>query len=369
VLGAFHLVLFCLSAMHAGALLAVSRWPVPKEDRSTPLAVKDPSLRWIGLGLIAVSLGPALWMLRASLARVLEGGYMALYTDDEGATEGLIFMLASGLVPGAMYLMGSDLDNQFLRRLGWGLILTFSVGMLALGTRAAFFQNIVALLWLRHYGVRPIRKPVWVGLIVAGLLLSGVVFWLRVPGHQVDLSLEALPAEEADVPSTGGALSEMGGSVMTVVYTMDLVPAARAFTWGETYLVSLLAVVPRLVADRETEESWLTYMVSPSTASIGGGIGFSFIAEAYLNFGIGAPLALGLFGFFLGHFAGWSHAEGRSGRLAFAACAISILLFSARASSLSFVRRILVLCVVPYVVRACEGVLRAQVAKPQAAGG
>jgi len=356
VLGAFHLVLFCLSAMHAGALLAVSRWPASDDQPSTSsVAEKDPALRWIGLGLILLSLGPALWMLQASAARVREGGYMALYQEESSAAEGLIFMLASGLVPGAFYLMGSDLDNRFLRGLGWGLILTFSAAVLTLGTRAAFYQNVAALLWLRHYGVQPIRRSVWFGFIVAGLLLSGVVLWVRDPAHQVDLTLtEPVPTEEDDIPGAGGSLSEMGSSVMTVVYTMDLVPAVRDFAWGESYLVSLLAVVPRLTADRETEESWLTYMVSPSTASVGGGLGFSFIAEAYLNFGIAASLALGLAGFCLGHFAGWSHARGRSGRLAFAACAISILLFSARASSLSFVRRIFVLCVVPYLIRACE---------------
>jgi hypothetical protein len=362
VVSAFHLVLFCLSAMHAGALLAVSRWPAQRADHSAhSVAVKDLSLRWIGLGLLAVSLGPALWMMRVSAARVREGGYMALYQEDGGATEGLIFMLASGLVPGAFYLMGSDLDNRFLRRLGWSLVMMFSVGVLALGTRALFFQNAVALLWLRHYGVRPIRKTVWAGLIVAGLLLSGIVFWARDPARQADLTLENLPetGEEA-VPNAGGVLSEMGYSVMAVVYTMDLVPAVRDFSWGESYLTSLLAVVPGLTADRESEESWLTYMVSPETAAIGGGLGFSFIAEAYLNFGIGAPLALGLAGLCLGHFAGWSHAGGRSGRLAFAACAISILLFSARASSLSFVRRVLVLCVLPYFVLACERILEAR---------
>jgi hypothetical protein len=362
VLGAFQLVLYCLSAMHAGALLAASRWPASNGGRRTPpAAVKDPALHWIGLGLIAISLGPAGWMVRTSAARVREGGYMALYTEDGGATEGLIFMLASGLVPGAFYLMGSDLDNRFLRRLGASLIVTFSLGLLALGTRAAFFQNVVALLWLRHYGVGPIRRVVWMGIIAAGIVLSGFVHWVRDPAHDTDLTISELPTtEEEAVPNAGGVVSEMGYSVMTVVYTMDLVPAERNFAWGESYLASLSAVVPGLTSGRETEESWLTYMVSPSTAAIGGGLGFSFIAEAYLNFGLGAPLILGLAGFFLGHFAGWSHEEGRSGRLAFAACAISILLFSARASSLSFARRILVLCAVPYAVLAWERILEAR---------
>jgi hypothetical protein len=361
VVRAFHLVLFCLAAMHAGALLAVSRWPMEGPSSATT-AERDLPLFWIGLSLLAVSLGPALWMVQVSMARVRAGGYMALYQEEGGAAEGLIFMLASGLVPGALYLMGSDLDNRGLRWVGWGLIVSFSTAVLTLGTRALFFQNVIALLWLRHFGVRPIRKTVWVGLIAVGLLLSGLITWSREQARQAELSLTDFPpAQDArHAPGVASSLNEMGTSIMTVVYTLDLVPALRPFAWGETYLASLEAAIPGLGMERETEEVWLTYLVSPETASISGGLGFSFIAEAYLNFGIGAPVALGLAGFLLGSFAGWSHAAGRSGRLAFAACVISIMLFSARASSLSFVRRILVLCVIPCVAVALLRFLEAR---------
>ena len=64
-----------------------------------------------------------------------------------------------------------------------------------------------------------------------------------------------------------------------------------------------------------------------------------------------------MIGFGLGTFAGWVHAQGRSGRLAFAACAISILLFGARASSLSFVRRVMTLCVAPYLLLSSQRIL------------
>lgn len=364
VVRAFHFVLFGLSAMHAGALLAVSRRPA---GAAAPVAAKDPSLFWIGLGLLVVSAGPALWMVKVSMARVRAGGYMALYQEDGGAGEGLIFMLSSGLVPGAFYLMGSDLDNRWLRRAGGGLVVAFSAAVLALGTRALFFQNLVALLWLRHFGVRPIRKAVWAGLVVAGLLLSGFVAWSREKARQSELVLSDLrpAAGEANAPGLASSLNEMGTSVVTVVFTMDLVPAVRDFAWGETYLASLAAVIPGLDTRRETEEVWLTYLVSPETASIGGGLGFSFMAEAYLNFGIAAPVVLGLAGFFLGGFAGWSHAAGRSGRLAFAACVISIMLFSARASSLSFVRRVLMLCVIPYAALVVLQLLEARYAGPR----
>lgn len=379
VVSAFLLVLFCLSAMHLGALLGIWRWQAAGPagwQRQRAGALKDSRVGWIGSALVAVSIVPAIGTIRASIATVQRGGYMALYQADAGTAdeESWYFMFASGLVPGAFYLAGSDLDNHRLRWAARVLIVSFSTGMLALGTRAAFYQNTIALLWLQHYGVRPIRKAVWGLLLVVGLLLATLVYWSR------EYSAQSLMSW-ASVEQAGGhavhnmtePLTEMGSSILVVIYVLDLVPSERALSWGESYYHALLSILPGSVVgeyfrNRETEESWLCHAVSPETASAGGGLGFSMIAETYLNFGIGAPLFLGIVGFFLGRFAGWVHARGRSGRLAFAACAISVLLFGARASSLSFVRRIIMLCVVPYSILYCGYVLDAVNGRGQPCG-
>jgi hypothetical protein len=289
---------------------------------------------------------------------------MALYQPDGGGGgDPWYFMLASGLVPGAFYLMGSDLDGRRLRWLGWALIIAFSGAMLALGTRATFYQNTTALLWLFHHGVRRIGKAVWAALLVSGLVLSALVYWSREYAGQSAMSRASFEQAGADAAGNlAEPFTEMGSTVLIVIYVLDLVPAERGFGWGESYYHALSSALPGSLAgdtfaNRETEESWLIHAVSPEAASVGGGIGFSTVAEAYLNFGVGAPAFLGAAGFFLGTFAGWAHARGRSGRLALAASVISIMLFGARASSLSFVRRIFLLCVVPYLVLSCGRIL------------
>ncbi len=391
VLQAFHLTLYCLAALHLGALLAVSGGPraVPPPGFVVPpsgggggnrlkaelrtQAVKDPYLAWMGLALIGVSFVPALLMLRDSLARVAAGGYMALYQPEATAGEAdpWYYLLASGLVVGAFLLAGSDLDNRRLRWTAWAIILPFSTGLLALGTRASFYQNMIGLLWLHHYGVRPIRKVVWAALVAAGVVLSVLIYWAREDAGKTAMSWEGLRQVGLSVPrNVTEPFAEMGTSIMTVVYVLDLVPAERDYGRGESYVHALLAGLPRFVAgdyfaDRETEEIWLVQTVSPLTARISGGLGFSLMAEAYLNFGVGAPVVLGLMGVALGAFAGWAHAPGRSGRLALAACVISIVLFSARASSLSFVRRVLWLCVFPFLAAWFLELLESRMAKGQ----
>ena len=394
VVQAFHMVLFCLSALHLGPswALDVGKLPPPLtlpsppteggegrvenptlspttggEGRVRGTAVKDLRLGWLGMLLIGTSIIPAIWTVQAGIAMVREGGYMALYDAEVrgAAADNWYFMFASGLVPGAFYLMGSDLDNRRLRGIAWSLILFFSVGLLALGTRAAFYQNMIALLWLQHHGVRPIRKVIWSVLLICGMFLSTLVYWSREYSGQTMMSWSSFQqAGEHVMQNVGEPLTEMGSSILVPIYVLDLVPAERGFCWGESYCHALLSMLPgslagEYFANREIEENWLIHAVSPATASVGGGLGFSLIAEAYLNFGIGAPAFLALAGFFLGTFAGWVHAPGRSGRLAFAACVISIMLFGARASSLASVRRIIMLCVFPYIGLSCGQMLDA----------
>jgi hypothetical protein len=383
VVRAFQLVLFCLSALQLGALLGVGRWhaagpltpPSPSSELAPPAppseggdggvkglgAAKDFRMGWMGLLLVGVSVVPAMWTIRAGLVMVREGGYMALYDAEVGggAVDNWYFMFASGLVPGAFYLMSSDLDNRRLGCVAWGLILSFSLGLLALGTRAAFYQNTIALLWLQHHGVRPIRKVVWGMILVSGLFLATLIYWSREYSGRSAMNWSSF--EQAGAHAVGNVtepLTEMGGSILVSIYVLDLVPAERGFGWGESYFHALLSILPgslvgEYFANREIEENWLIHAVSPETASVGGGLGFSLIAEAYLNFGVGAPAFLALVGIFLGTFTGWVHARGRSGRLAFAACVISVMLFGARASSLAFVRRIITLCVFPYIALSC----------------
>jgi hypothetical protein len=236
VVSAFHLVLFCLSAMHLGALLAISRWQAAApagSGRQGAAAEKDPGLRWVGVLLVGVSLVPALWTIRDAAALVREGGYMALYQAEGGAGDPWYFMLASGLVPGAFYLMGSDLDSRRMRWLGWALIIAFSAAMLALGTRATFYQNMIALLWLFHHGVRRIRKAVWASLLVSGLLLSALVYWSREYAGQSAMSRESFEQAGADATrNLTEPFTEMGSTVLIVIFVLDLVPSERGFGWG-----------------------------------------------------------------------------------------------------------------------------------------
>jgi hypothetical protein len=104
----------------------------------------------------------------------------------------------------------------------------------------------------------------------------------------------------------------MGGSMRTLVETVRLVPEVTAYRLGRSYVDAAVRVVPNIgVSKAETDwtdpatlppNHWITYMVAPWAYAAYGGLGFSAIAEPFLNFGIA-----GVAGYFfaLGALLGW----------------------------------------------------------------
>ena len=101
----------------------------------------------------------------------------------------------------------------------------------------------------------------------------------------------------------------MGMSIRPLVETVDLM-GAKDFRRGKTYLLGIEGIVPNLAlrweaSSKEPEDElppshWITAMVDPWTYKNYGGMGFSAIAEPYMNFGVpGVVLYFIVLAFFL----------------------------------------------------------------------
>jgi hypothetical protein len=151
---------------------------------------------------------------------------------------------------------------------------------------------------------------------------------------------------------------------------MKLVPSVRPYAYGFGYVISATTAFPNLFWDVHPATAfgaaadWLVREVAPVIADAGGGLGYSVIAESYLNFSWAGVLVMFLLGLALGRFTSWVERENNVARVAVEAVLISFLTALGRGETSSFVRPILWLCVAPYlyvaIVRRSTALTRAQ---------
>lgn len=156
------------------------------------------------------------------------------------------------------------------------------------------------------------RGPALIGALIvcAVALKKGVSFPQWVPWLTAVLVLLAVPVvhvireEPIDERSFGLSLSdfnlldgpaEIGSSIRPLVETCSLIDA-DSYRYGRTYLVGLEGILPNLAVHWEAPSvgsidslppnHWITAVADPWSYENYGGIGFSAVAEPYMNFGL-----------------------------------------------------------------------------------
>jgi oligosaccharide repeat unit polymerase len=353
------LVLASLVALHTGAL-----WGIQGIERRggrtwRPSTVDLPSLRLVGAVMLVTSIPFAAIKILEELQIVMNDGYFALYQHEVATGFNSSYrVLASFLAPGVFFLFAGTRSRR-TRLFAAGVLAVYCASQLFLGVRHEAAILIVMMAWFwERLGGRLNR-----GMLIAGAAaMLAVVFPLvaatRNSSGQDRAGLNYLVESYSTIQNPlVSAISEMGGSMRTIAYTIELVPSTRNFDYGDSYAYALLTVFPNLfwkvhpTIAHELPSSWITWAVDPGTARQGGGLGYSFIAEAYLNFGyVGAPLLMLLGGYLAARFMVWACRGQRPDRLAFLACVASSAIFLARAESGVMFRELVWNSALPFLV-------------------
>ncbi|MDD1777929.1 MAG: O-antigen polysaccharide polymerase Wzy family protein [Candidatus Helarchaeota archaeon] len=361
VLKTLFLVLISLSSLHFGALISALRSKKESFNRNTGWKNNVQSLediRWVGWGLLFISIIPAYFLLKDAVTHVMAYGYFALFQQEAETGFGATYrILTAFIVPAALFLLAGSQGRRITIAISGIVILSYSSILFLLGSRAWAVMPLVAFLWIWH---RCIRTIPWMTLLIIGGALLFIVFPLvkdiRNVAGEDRLSSNILIDAFFSIDNPAVAIiSEIGGSMKTIAYTLELVPDIRPFDMGEGYLYSFLTIIPNFfweihpTVGRGLATDWLIQMVDPFNAFVGGSIGFSFISEAYLNFGwVGGPMVAGLIGFLFGKLVLWADASGDRGKLAMIASFSAFFPFLARGESAQVIRALLWYSFIPY---------------------
>jgi oligosaccharide repeat unit polymerase len=344
-----------LAALHLGAVMAWLRYAAQGGRLPCSLSTLKPT-KVVGWCLIAVSIVPAVLVIDRDIGRVVEKGYAALY----GFTPVIGYEraqdeLAHFIVPGMLFLIAGSRPRSLAVRFSVVLMAVYSLAGLFLGSRAGALTGAVGYIWLYHRLIR--RVPAAAFVTLAGLLviiLPTIGLIRNTTGEQRTTAALFVDAMLSQANPAVALIHEMGNSVRATASTIQLVPDIRSFEWGETYLWGTTTVFPNVfwsvhpaVAHTHLAE-WLVQTVEPETAAKSGGLGFSFIAEAYLNFGwYGAPLSLLLLGYLWGGLVVRVEASKDPVRMAMLAAMLAPMLVFPRGESSDCIRGIVWYGVVP----------------------
>ena len=335
---AMSLIVLGLTAYLTGAVAGAARWAERKQPQSS--LQQNTPLYQCGLAVCAGGLLLFAWGIHLlGFSRFLEASYIDTF-ELVRLYDPRFFITSLTVVP-----VGLCISAAAAPRRSYTLLLCLSF----------FWMLLIAFIGYRAHALVPMV------IVVAVLSKRG----LRIPrlayGAALAALLVAVPAARSmresrlSERSLGGVLSgvrplsaieEMGGSLQPLVHTIQLMET-EPLRRGMTYWNALLRVLPNLSSrwrsggyvriENLSPTHWVTIRAEPWKYKHHGGIGFSAVAEPYMNF---SHAGVAGYFFLLGLFLVWlDRVDGfRPTRLAAWAILLGPLLLTTRGSFDSFFR-------------------------------
>lgn len=215
--------------------------------------------------------------------------------------------------PGALCLLFFSTRNKLEAMLAvTACFIGFTIFILSGYRSAALFPLVVSVvLWVKLG-----RKiPVWVSI----LMLVSIIFVISFSGalrsmgsyDQIDSNKIEAAVESSSYESVVGLSRSLG----IVAHSLRLVPSEDPYRYGMSYYIAVKNSLPNIGIDMNVSmgrqslkrlvqkdndnivymppSDWMTYRILREQYDIGQGVGFSIIAEPYVNFGL-----FGVFVFF-----------------------------------------------------------------------
>ena len=350
---------FSFACFHGGALMRScmrrkTRIDAEATDNTKGYIPEGKATFNAGLILFLMVFIPSVSLIAKYLSVVWHYGYLGLYQVG-GATTRTYAVLRESffILMASLFFLYSG--SRAAKKTAWpiSVIIVILCGFFFfLGIRSRATMILVMTLWLWLHGR---SLPKWVSLTVVsgvalGLLILFPVVWTmrNLPGTE-RFSVETLLHATALLPDNPVvmAIREMGGTMQTLAYTIELVPAARPYGLGSSYVWALTTALPNLFfpvhpAAAHKLADWLVWTVDPGWASLGGGLGYSMFAEAYCNFGwFFGSIVMSLIGYLIAWpCVWWWERPGSPLRSAYLAVIFAFLLFFPRGESFDMVRPI-----------------------------
>lgn len=306
-------------------------------------------LKRAGLIILVVSIIPSISLLIDNIRISMSQGYGAIFLSEDYLSGGLNNVrrfISMFSVPAMLMLMIAYRGNKKLVIIKW--LIFIYVGLVFLsGSRMSGVMLLISVMFILFYWYRPLGMKTIIKVLVLAvivLLLMNTISSIRnslfLEDDKSQAVIDGLYNSYKQNPLFL-AIEESGFSFLSTGTVIAYSPSIIPYQYGMSYINGLWMLVPNLFWKVHPAANINTDIVFSSFLTQYGGIGSSFIAEAYWNFGYYSLLLMIAFGGFVGtitkKITEFSK-KGQAVRFFFALYAGKIFLTYVRSDTVSFWR-------------------------------
>lgn len=267
------------------------------------------TMNFIGIVLLILSTFPTMILIINSLRAVLTKGYIGLFTSSNtiAVNGGFLGVTAGFFVPSLYLLLIANSDKKLKRRVFSIIFFLYIVIVFMLGRRGENSIYLLGFILISHNLINPLKGKKLLKIVIFGILMifvfsiiSSIRAYLNVDNFGEVVIRNLL--NTSFIKIIRNVLLEFGMTLLVPATIIDKVPEFIPFYYGKTIINFFLLLIPNIFweVNPGLVDGTLEGLVSPfiRQGTIGG-IGGSFIAELYYNFGYYSYLFLPIFGIVL----------------------------------------------------------------------
>lgn len=285
-----------------GAVVAYNDKGIRIEDAQTEKNIKDYiAIKNLSTVILIISIPCVCLNLWNVLPSVIMGGYSELYTELNSYSKmGQFVPLIAGWFPIALlmkYAVDAE-DKPQVSKTSAVILWIYIAINLYIGGRSGAVMMVLAFFITKQYLVKPIRKKMVLPACVGGYAFIGILNAIADIRLKANRSvMDVLSAFITSASSVvGDFIGELGWSMSSLVWTMAL--TGNTFRKGTSYLFAFTAIIPNLGFWKEHPAAvysnlgeWMQKELGRTT-----GLGYTFVAETYINFWWYGLIVMFLFG-------------------------------------------------------------------------
>lgn len=258
--------------------------------------------------IFLVSIIPSFIILSQNFIITLTQGYGAIFQSERYTTGGfnnILRFISLFTIPSFLMMLVAFKDSKKLKYINVILVIYLALYFMS-GSRLNGVLLLSVLLLIKHYWYKPIKYKESIRILVLSLIglvilstISEIRNALYVSSDISYLLRETLRNIVVRNPIFT-TMEEAGYTFLATAAVVTYSPSVVPFQYGSSYINSLAMIFPNLFWDVHPAALTNTDIVFKGFLTQYGGIGSSFIAEAYWNFGYWSLFMALIFGILIG---------------------------------------------------------------------